>query len=71
MSKQYVRLALEDMYAIEQALQLKVENKRIMLAFAKVAADLSKDITEVEKMKKDMNHEESLIKRFEKNIKDL
>lgn len=44
MSKQYVRLVLEDMYAIEHALQLKVENKKIMLAFAKVAADLSKNI---------------------------
>ncbi len=71
MSKQYVKLALKDMYAIKHALQLKVENRKIMLAFAKVAANLNKDTTEVEKIEKDIRHEESLIKRFEEEIKDF
>jgi hypothetical protein len=71
MSKQYVKLGLSDMYAIKHALQFKVEKRKIILAFAKVAAGLNKNITEVEKIEKDINHEESLVKRFEENIKDF
>lgn len=69
MSKKSVKLSLKDMYAIKHALQLKVENRKIMLAFAKVAANLSKDIKEVEKIEKDIRYEELLVKRFEENIK--
>ncbi|AKN32401.1 hypothetical protein Ccar_16645 [Clostridium carboxidivorans P7] len=68
MIKQTIKLTLVEMYAIKHALQFKMLNRRAVVSVYKDNPKLKKGL---EKLEKDIAHEEVLIKMFESEIRDF
>jgi type II secretory pathway component PulF len=71
MSKMSVRLKLKDMYAIKHALENIVERKELCLAMVNLTENHGKTNEEIERLRKDVEHEERLIKQFETEISNF
>ncbi|MCH5138923.1 hypothetical protein JMF89_17295 [Clostridiaceae bacterium UIB06] len=71
MSKHNISLTLVEMYAIKRGLQRQLKIKQSRLEQMEAATIWEENIEEYEKLKKDVEHEEALIKRFESEIRDF
>lgn len=75
MAGEFVKLKLRDMYAIKHALQNVLRQKRNRLeqiCTEEIPSDYDSELQEeMNKLDKDIPHEEALIKRFEEEIAEF